>query len=866
MLIIGLGQANAQCTLTSSLTVGKSTICPGDSTMLTYEVSDTAKKLTSTTNGGNRHNGNMFMVVAQKDLYVTHFDINIPAVQGDFVAMYRTGGFVGNEGSATGWTVIDTATITGNGVGTLTRLPIYFRLQVKKGDTMSFYVSSITSSVFLEYTNGTTRGDSLTSDSGLIFYEGIGMEYPFGNGGGFFSPRIWNGRIHWDEGAPSITWSTGATTRTIWVDPLQKTQYWAKASAGKCSVADTLDVDVQYLTPSVRDSTYCAGSSLVIDAGAPNNVTSYSWDNSATPAGRYALYKTPGVKWVDVRSAIGCVVRDSFNVAEIQTPTPGLGKDTAFCDGDTLTLDAGKFGPTATYDWTGTTLATTQTLAVTGSGTYKVTVEEEGCIGDDEIMVVVHKNPAVDLGADVEVCDGNTATFDAGTHSSSDMYAWSGGSTMQTATFDKTGDYAVTVTDDNGCMTTDSVNLTVNPLPAVDLGADQSICAGDPNELDAGDFGAGTTWKWSNNETTQKINVMASGTYEVTVTTGKGCVGSDEIDYTVRPTPMVDLKDSLDLCDGATMTLDPGTQSAGSTFEWNDSSTDPTLGISAGGTYSVKVTNAEGCSNEDDVTVYDRDLPTVDLGADTDVCPDATVELDAGVHTSVKWSNTLTDQKITVKDGTYGVTVTNEFGCKASDEIVVSKAPTAFANFVGSNQGEFRIQFTDFSTNADSYEWDFGDGNSSTDESPRHTYDKEGSYEVELTVTNKCGSHTAKKTINVSPASIGGSPIAGSFNMFPNPNAGNFTIEMKNAFENVYVEVVSATGKVLLTEQIGSVDNGMMHQMQLGNAQPGVYFLRFNADGQIGTVMMTVQQNNSFIEIKSPANAGLFYGIRFCSN
>lgn len=841
VLVVGLGQANAQCTLTSNLTVGKSTICPGDSTMLTYEVSDTSKNLTSTINGGNRHNGNMFMVTAQKDLYITHFDINIPATKGDFAVAYRTGGFAGNEGSVAGWTVIDTATITGNGVGTLTRLPIYFRLQLKKGDTMSFYVTSITSTVYLEYTNGTTRGDSLTSDSGLIFYEGIGMEYPFGNSGGYFSPRIWNGKIHWDEGAPTILRSTGASTRSIWVDPLQKTQYWAKGTAGPCTVADTLDVDVQYLTPVVRDSTYCAGTSVVMDAGAPANVTSYSWDKSATAAGRYALYKTPGTKWVDVRSAIGCTVRDSFVIAEIQTPTPGIGKDTAFCDGNTLTLDAGSYGPTATYDWTGTTLASTQTLAVTGSGTYKVTVEEEGCIGNDEIVVVVHKNPSVSLGADVEICDGDSATFDAGIHSNSDVYSWSGGSTMQTAAFDKTGDYAATVTDENGCSTTDSVNLTVNSLPAVDLGADQDICDGDPNEVDGGDFGAGTTWKWSNSETTQKINVAASGTYVVVVTTGKGCVGSDTMDFTVRPTPTVDLKDSLDLCDGASMTLDPGTQSTGSTYEWNDSSTDPTLGISAGGTYSVIVTNAEGCSNNDDVIVHDRDLPIVDLGPDTDVCHGSTIELDAGSHASVVWSNTLTTQKITVRDGTYGVTVTNEYGCEASDEIVIDKFPSAFANFIGSNQGEFRIQFSNFSSNGDTYEWDFGDGNSSTDETPRHTYDKEGSYEVELTVTNKCGSHTAKKTINVSPASIGGSPISGSFNMFPNPNAGNFTIEMQSAFENVYVEVISVTGKVMMTEQIGSVDNGMMHQVQLTNTQPGVYFLRFNADGQIGTAMMTVQ-------------------------
>lgn len=87
--------------------------------------------------------------------------------------------------------------------------------------------------------------------------------------------------------------------------------------------------------------------------------------------------------------------------------------------------------------------------------------------------------------------------------------------------------------------------------------------------------------------------------------------------------------------------------------------------------------------------------------------------------------------------------------CKKDDPVTpTGDDPTASFQFVISDTDYLEVTFTNFSQNAASYSWAFGDSNSSTDENPVHTYDAAGSYVVELTATNTDGkSATSSKTI-----------------------------------------------------------------------------------------------------------------------
>ncbi|HET6991516.1 MAG TPA: T9SS type A sorting domain-containing protein, partial [Bacteroidia bacterium] len=100
-----------------------------------------------------------------------------------------------------------------------------------------------------------------------------------------------------------------------------------------------------------------------------------------------------------------------------------------------------------------------------------------------------------------------------------------------------TGIYWVDVTNGNGCVSRDSVTVTINSNPIVDLGPDATQCGS--ATLDAGNPGA--TYLWSDNSTNQTLTVSASGTYSVLVTFSGGCTASDAINITINPLPTVTL-------------------------------------------------------------------------------------------------------------------------------------------------------------------------------------------------------------------------------------------------------------------------------------------------------------------------------------
>lgn len=141
--------------------------------------------------------------------------------------------------------------------------------------------------------------------------------------------------------------------------------------------------------------------------------------------------------------------------------------------------------------------------------------------------------------------------------------------------------------------------------PVVNLGNDTSICTGAAITLDAGNTGA--SFLWSNNVTTQTLNVNAPGTYYVTASMGS-CSTSDTIVIGEILLPVVDLGNDTAICSGTSFTLDAG--NAGSNFLWSNNATAQTISINQAGIYYVAVTNSGGCSASDTVAIGESPLPS----------------------------------------------------------------------------------------------------------------------------------------------------------------------------------------------------------------------------------------------------------------
>ena len=171
-------------------------------------------------------------------------------------------------------------------------------------------------------------------------------------------------------------------------------------------------------------------------------------------------------------------------------------------------------------------------------------------------------------------------------------HMWNTNETTSFIHVEKSGTYSVVVTDNNGCISSDDVNISVNPLPTVDLGDDQEICENSNIILNADNSGA--TFLWSTDEITQEISANESGKYWVKVTNENGCTASDELEINVIPNPIVDLGEDREICENNSITLDAGNPDAN--YLWNTNAVTQFIKVSEPGDYWVQVTNAKGCS------------------------------------------------------------------------------------------------------------------------------------------------------------------------------------------------------------------------------------------------------------------------------
>ncbi|HTO15572.1 MAG TPA: GEVED domain-containing protein [Edaphocola sp.] len=156
-------------------------------------------------------------------------------------------------------------------------------------------------------------------------------------------------------------------------------------------------------------------------------------------------------------------------IVQIGAPSPivpiNFGVDTAICNNVPILLDAGIQPAGSTYFWS--TGDTTQTINVNASGTYSVVVAYGTYYMIDSINVTVYPSPIVDLGADTLLCNGGSYIATAG-NAPNNTYLWMpGGETTNSKIISTTGTYSVTVTNDLGCSTSDTINLTTGELPFV---------------------------------------------------------------------------------------------------------------------------------------------------------------------------------------------------------------------------------------------------------------------------------------------------------------------------------------------------------------------------------------------------------------
>jgi hypothetical protein len=243
--------------------------------------------------------------------------------------------------------------------------------------------------------------------------------------------------------------------------------------------------------------------------------------------------------------------------------------------------------------------------------------------------------------------------------------------------------YTMSTTAANGCSGTDQVLVTVLPTPApqpvIAANGNTTFCAGGSVMLVAP---PADSYVWSNGATTQTIPVTTAGNYFVTVNVGICSGTSSTVPVVVNALPATNITASATaLCPGATATLSVPTAA---TYLWSNGAITPSIATSTAGTYSVTVTNANGCSaTSAPVTLTAATTPTVTVTPNGPVnfCTGSSVVLNsnASAGSTFLWSNGATTQNITAStSGVYFVTVTNAAGCQTMSNNIVVNAQQTF--------------------------------------------------------------------------------------------------------------------------------------------------------------------------------------------
>lgn len=426
----------------------------------------------------------------------------------------------------------------------------------------------------------------------------------------------------------------------------------------------------------------CSGGTTTVDLSTSQNGAFYQLVDSATgltvglpvagtggflslPTGILNTTTTFYVQGYFVNPACAEFLNGKVRIVVYPNPSVNIGPDITQCGGFGPLLDAGP--GFSSYAWS--TFQFTQTTIVTSSGTYSVTVTDaNGCQASDTMVYVVHALPNPNLAPDRSICPGSTAVLNPGAGFTA--YNWSTGATTPTLTVGTAGTYTVTVTDANGCTNSDQIVISVYPLPTVNIGPDQSVCAGSVAIFDAGPGFSG--YAWSTGATTSGISPTTSGTYTVTVTDVNGCTVTDAAVLTVFANPTVTLGNDTAICSGNSLLLNAG--GGFTSYAWSTGANTNPITVSAAGTYEVTVTDPNGCHASDSVLVGFHAQPTVNLGPDTSICPGSTFTFSVvGAFSGYAWSTGATTASITVGAvGSYDVTATDANGCQASDAVVLS--------------------------------------------------------------------------------------------------------------------------------------------------------------------------------------------------
>ncbi len=574
----------------------------------------------------------------------------------------------------------------------------------------------------------------------------------------------------------TFLWNNGKLTQKITVQ--NSGNYWVNVTnTNGCSKRDTVTVQ---LNTDVRpvlgpDRTVC--DSVVLNTGYGSTTSNALWSTSAT-AHSITVTNT-GTYWARVTDPNNCIGTDTVTITVNNSPNLNLGPDISACEDSVLSITSNVTVPT--YNWSsGETVAQ---ISPNKSGTYTLTVTDaNGCSAQDDIVVTLYDIPDFSLGADTVVCD----SLNLNVNVSGASYLWKNGTSNNHYKVSNTEQTWVTATLGNGCSSTDSVLVTVNVSPIVNLGNDTILCFGESIVLKSNVQAA--SYKWSDLSTADSLRVITTKDISLSATGQNGCTGTDSIRITVNPLLDIELGNDRPICDSQEVDFNLSVAKAQYTWGGANSftSSSNTVSIGDSGTYWVNVIDSVGCQASDTIRLlYNSKQANADFLMVNEIFTGDTVAF-------INLSYPIPERQL----------------------------------------------------------WATHDGATATTQHFEYSYFQKGEFDVKLIVFNSVCTDTVTKKINVKlrtrqeiyeTADLATLNYVQSLNVYPNPTSDVLNVEFDLLREgDAILELYNMQGNLLNVQKLNGEE--FLEQIELNNQSAGMYFIRV-ATGRSSRIAKFIKVN-----------------------
>jgi gliding motility-associated-like protein len=502
------------------------------------------------------------------------------------------------------------------------------------------------------------------------------------------------------SGASSYSWAPAAglsatTGSVVTANPAGTSTYTVKGSNGTCIGTQTIVITVTpapTISIAPSSTTICSnGSSSLTAIGA----TTYTWSPatglSATSGSVVTANPANTTTYTVTGSNGSCSATQTtvVTVKPVSTPTITPGSSTTFCQGGTVMLTSS----TATsYSWS--TGATTQSITVTASGNYSVTVSDgTSCSATSaNTSVTVNPLPVISITpSSSAICTDASVSLTA---SGALSYSWSPGASLSTTTGSvvtaspaNTATYTVMGTSGT-CVGTQTAVVTIITPPTITISpASPSICVNGSSTLTAGGAISYTWFPASglSSTTGSVVTATPSNTTTYTAIGSNGtCSGAQTVVVTIMPvsTPTITSGSSTTFCKGGSVIL---TSSTATSYTWSTGANTQSITTDTSGSYSVTVSNSMGCSvTSANTSVTVNPLPPITINpSSAAICTNTSVSLTASGALTYSWLpvaglNATTGSEVTANPAnTSTYTVSGSNGTCTGTQTVVITVSTA---------------------------------------------------------------------------------------------------------------------------------------------------------------------------------------------